>query len=95
MALALEGLAGAAAAGGEPGRAARLLGAAGAARTSAGAPLPPAERYDVDRTWSACPSALGRTAAEAAFALGATHPPDADADADAGVDAGVETAVSS
>ncbi|MFF3085404.1 BTAD domain-containing putative transcriptional regulator [Streptomyces nojiriensis] len=78
VALALEGLAGAAAVGGEPERAARLLGAADAARTSAGAPLPPAERYDVDRTWSACRSALGRTAAEAAFALGAKQPPEAE-----------------
>ncbi|WP_301364170.1 hypothetical protein [Streptomyces xanthophaeus] len=36
----------------------------------------------MDRTWSACLSAQGRAAAEAAFALGATHPPDADADPD-------------
>ncbi|MFE5859370.1 BTAD domain-containing putative transcriptional regulator [Streptomyces virginiae] len=71
VALALEGLAGTAAAAGDPERAARLLGAADAARTSVGAPLPPAERHDVDRTWSTCLSALGRTAAEAAFALGA------------------------
>lgn len=78
LALALEGLAGAAAAGGEPERAARLLGAADAARASVGAPLPPAERHDVDRTWSACPSAPGRTAAGAAFALGATHPLEAE-----------------
>ncbi|MCX5277387.1 AfsR/SARP family transcriptional regulator [Streptomyces virginiae] len=70
VALALEGLAGTAAASGDPERAARLLGAADAARTSVGAPLPPAERHDVDRTWSTCLSALGRTAAEAAFALG-------------------------
>ncbi|MFE5516260.1 BTAD domain-containing putative transcriptional regulator [Streptomyces virginiae] len=70
VALALEGLAGTAAAAGDPERAARLLGAADAARTSVGAPLPPAERHDVDRTWSTCLSALGRTAAEAAFALG-------------------------
>ncbi|WP_405786722.1 tetratricopeptide repeat protein [Streptomyces sp. NBC_00029] len=79
VALALEGLAGTAAAGGEPERAARLLGAADAARTSAGTPLPPAERHDVDRAWSACLSALGRTAAEAAFASGAAHPPVAEA----------------
>ncbi|WP_327381286.1 AfsR/SARP family transcriptional regulator [Streptomyces sp. NBC_01207] len=78
VALALEGLAGAAAAGGEPERAARLLGAADAARTSAGARLPPAERHDVDRTWSACLSALGRAVAEAAFALGTTHPSEAE-----------------
>ncbi|WP_030723972.1 AfsR/SARP family transcriptional regulator [Streptomyces sp. NRRL S-237] len=78
VALALEGLAGAAAVAGEPERAARLLGAADAARASVGAPLPPAERHDVDRTWSTCLSALGRTAVEAAFALGATHPPEAE-----------------
>ncbi|WP_328960248.1 AfsR/SARP family transcriptional regulator [Streptomyces virginiae] len=78
VALALEGLAGTAAAAGEPERAARLLGAADAARASVGAPLPAAERHDVDRTWSTCLSALGRRAAEAAFALGATHPPEAE-----------------
>ncbi|MCX5175081.1 tetratricopeptide repeat protein [Streptomyces virginiae] len=78
VALALEGLAGTAAAAGEPERAARLLGAADAARASVGAPLPPAERHDVDRTWSTCLSALGRRAAEAAFALGATHPSEAE-----------------
>ncbi|MFD6179744.1 BTAD domain-containing putative transcriptional regulator [Streptomyces goshikiensis] len=74
VALALEGLAGAAAAGGEPERAAGLLGAARTARASAGAPLPPAERHDVDRIWSACRSALGPAAADAAFARGAAHP---------------------
>ncbi|AYV30555.1 Putative HTH-type transcriptional regulator [Streptomyces sp. ADI95-16] len=78
VALALEGLAGAAAAGGEPERAAGLLGAARTARASAGAPLPPAERHDVDRTWSACRSALGPAAADAAFAHGATHPTEAE-----------------
>ncbi|MFD6465166.1 ATP-binding protein [Streptomyces goshikiensis] len=78
VALALEGLAGAAAAGGEPGRAAGLLGAARTARASAGAPLPPAERHDVDRIWSVCRSALGPAAADAALARGATHPTEAE-----------------
>ncbi|MFE3991855.1 BTAD domain-containing putative transcriptional regulator [Streptomyces goshikiensis] len=78
VALALEGLAGAAAAGGEPERAAGLLGAARTARASAGAPLPPAERHDVDRIWSACRSALGPAAADAALARGATHPTEAE-----------------
>ncbi|MFI7357846.1 AfsR/SARP family transcriptional regulator [Streptomyces avidinii] len=78
VALALEGLAGAAVAGGEPGRAAGLLGAAHTARTSVGAPLPPAERHDVDRTWSACLSALGPAAADAAFARGTAHPTEAE-----------------
>ncbi|MFJ4863561.1 tetratricopeptide repeat protein [Streptomyces sp. NPDC088748] len=77
VALALEGVAGAAAAGGDPERAATLLGAAHTARTSVGAPLPPAERHDVDRTWSARLSALGPAAADAAFARGTAHPPDA------------------
>ncbi|WP_030386594.1 AfsR/SARP family transcriptional regulator, partial [Streptomyces sp. NRRL S-241] len=76
VALALEGLAGAAATGGDPERAAALLGAAHTARTSVGAPLPPAERHDVDRTWSACLSALGPATADAAFARGTAHPPD-------------------
>ncbi|GAA2620758.1 BTAD domain-containing putative transcriptional regulator [Actinomadura fulvescens] len=49
VALALEGLAGAAALAGRPADAARLLAEAGAARESVGAPLPPAERGDVDR----------------------------------------------
>ncbi|MFI2212694.1 BTAD domain-containing putative transcriptional regulator [Streptomyces sp. NPDC020141] len=49
VALALEGLAGAEALDGRAERAAALLGAAAAARESAGAPLPPAERGDVDR----------------------------------------------
>ncbi|MCP3802721.1 tetratricopeptide repeat protein [Allokutzneria sp. A3M-2-11 16] len=49
IALALEGLAGAHALVGELSRAATLLGAADAARRSVGAPLPAAERGDVDR----------------------------------------------
>ncbi|MGH8933089.1 MAG: ATP-binding protein, partial [Egibacteraceae bacterium] len=58
-ALAAEGLAGVAAAVGNPERAALLLGWALAARDSAGAPLPPAERLDVDRIEAAARRALG------------------------------------
>lgn len=71
-ALALEGLAGAAAAEAAHDGAAELLGAAHAARTAVGAPLPAAERRDVDRVWSACLAALGPDAADNAFARGRT-----------------------
>ncbi|MGI5450801.1 AfsR/SARP family transcriptional regulator [Streptomyces sp. CA-243310] len=74
LALAYEGLA-AARAGADPAASAALLGAADAARRSAGAPLPPAERADVDRTTAATRSALGPAAFEAAFARGAALPP--------------------
>ncbi|AXB44723.1 BTAD domain-containing putative transcriptional regulator [Amycolatopsis albispora] len=53
VALALEGLAGARVALGQPGRARGLLGAAARLRASAGAPLPPGERGDVDRITAA------------------------------------------
>ncbi|MFI0593133.1 AfsR/SARP family transcriptional regulator [Streptomyces griseus] len=62
LALSLEGLAGAAALAGrtpDAARAARLLGAAAAARRRAGAPLPPAERADVDRVTAAAREVLG------------------------------------
>ncbi|MFI6484274.1 BTAD domain-containing putative transcriptional regulator [Nonomuraea sp. NPDC050663] len=49
VALATEGLAGVAAAGGDHESAAALLDEAAALRESVGAPLPPAERADVDR----------------------------------------------
>ncbi|GAA4023479.1 BTAD domain-containing putative transcriptional regulator [Allokutzneria multivorans] len=49
VALSLEGFAGARVLVGDPVAAARLLGAAEAIRESAGFPLPPAERDDVDR----------------------------------------------
>ncbi|HEX2316224.1 MAG TPA: BTAD domain-containing putative transcriptional regulator [Thermomonospora sp.] len=58
-ALALEGLAGAHALAGRHREAARLLGAADAARDRAGAPLPPPERGDVDRIAAAARAALG------------------------------------
>ncbi|QFG22564.1 BTAD domain-containing putative transcriptional regulator [Actinomadura sp. WMMB 499] len=71
IALALEGLAGVASLTGAPADAARLLGDAAALRESAGAPLPPEERGDVDRISAAARSALG----DDAFALhhGALH----------------------
>ncbi|WP_446459259.1 hypothetical protein [Streptomyces rubiginosohelvolus] len=50
--------------------AARLLGAAAAARRRAGAPLPPAERGDVDRVTAAARAVLGAPAFTEAFDLG-------------------------
>ncbi|WP_206279878.1 BTAD domain-containing putative transcriptional regulator [Streptomyces luteoverticillatus] len=70
MALPLEGLSGAAALGGDPGLAALLLGAAAGARASAGAPLPPAERGDVDRVTAGARAALGEEAFTVSFARG-------------------------
>ncbi|MCX4978180.1 BTAD domain-containing putative transcriptional regulator [Streptomyces sp. NBC_00620] len=74
LALSLEGLAGAASLGG-PGMpaecAALLLGAADAARRGVGAPLPPAERGDVDRVAAAARAALGGPAFTEAFECGA------------------------
>lgn len=64
MALAVEGLAGALAAAGRYGDSAKLLGAAAAARDSVGAPLPPAERGDVDRVSAAAREALEAEGAE-------------------------------
>ncbi|GAA4673769.1 hypothetical protein GCM10023324_28860 [Streptomyces youssoufiensis] len=74
IALSLEGLAGALArSADEPAAtsAALLLGAADAARRSVGAPLPPAERADVDRGTAAARATLGAPAFAAAFARGA------------------------
>ncbi|MFE0738382.1 BTAD domain-containing putative transcriptional regulator [Streptomyces sp. NPDC058855] len=74
LALSLEGAAGAAAATRDrPGcaRAALLLGAADAARRSAGGPLPDGERTDVDRVAAVARESLGEAAFTAAFAEGA------------------------
>ncbi|MGW1888041.1 BTAD domain-containing putative transcriptional regulator [Streptomyces sp. NPDC001970] len=71
VALALEGLAGAHALAGRHAQAARLLGAAAAARASVGAPLPAAERGDVDRVTAVARAALGDEDFEAAFGAGA------------------------
>ncbi|WP_310708702.1 BTAD domain-containing putative transcriptional regulator [Nonomuraea sp. 3-1Str] len=73
-ALALEGLAGSRVLTGEHEEAARLLGKAAALRESAGAPLPPGERGDVDRITAAARAALGDDALAAALSRG-THAP--------------------
>ncbi|GAB2853417.1 BTAD domain-containing putative transcriptional regulator [Streptomyces deserti] len=75
LALALEGLAGAEALAGAHAQAARLLGAAAAARDTVGAPLPPAERGDVDRITETVRAGLTPEAYERAFSQGARgHP---------------------
>ena len=77
IALAIEGLAGAAALRHDPRRCAILLGAATAMRRSTGAPLPPAERVDVDRAANAARSHLGEKGFDLAFNEGAATTPDA------------------
>ncbi|MFE4251666.1 BTAD domain-containing putative transcriptional regulator [Streptomyces sp. NPDC056910] len=76
VALSLEGLAGAAALAEDGSRAAALLGAADAARRSAGAPLPPAERGDVDRITARATAALGDPAFAEAYGDGANLSPE-------------------
>jgi predicted ATPase len=76
VALALEGLAGVAGATGDAERAALLLGAAGAMRESAGGPLPPAERIDVDRIQAAARRVLGETRLGEHLRRGAALPAD-------------------
>ncbi|MFD3736890.1 BTAD domain-containing putative transcriptional regulator [Streptomyces sp. NPDC058629] len=79
LALSLEGLAGAAALPGDASaatRAAVLLGAAAAARRRAGAPLPPAERADVDRVTTAARAGLGAAAFSEAYERGAGLDPE-------------------
>ncbi|GAA4211885.1 BTAD domain-containing putative transcriptional regulator [Actinocatenispora rupis] len=70
VALAYEGLAGAAVLAGDPRHAAELLGAAAYARESVGAPLPPAERGDVDRITAAARAALTPATFTTAYATG-------------------------
>ncbi|KOT90049.1 ATPase [Streptomyces sp. NRRL F-5755] len=73
LALALEGLAGARSLAGHPTHAARLLGHATATRAAMGTPLPPAERWDVDRITARIREALGSdTAFTTAFEEGTT-----------------------
>lgn len=76
IALGLEGLAGAEAAAGAYRLAARLLGAAAASRRSVGAPLPKAERGDVDRITGVVVAALGETAFLAECEAGEATPID-------------------
>ncbi|KUL37073.1 hypothetical protein [Streptomyces regalis] len=75
VALALEGLAGAHSLTGRHIRSARLLGTATATRVRSGAPLPPAERGDVDRIAARVRNALGdaRYAAEHAAGEAMDH----------------------
>ncbi|MFE5945585.1 BTAD domain-containing putative transcriptional regulator [Streptomyces sp. NPDC056480] len=72
VALALEGLASAHAGAGRAEEAALLLGAASALRASTGAPLPPAERSDVDATETRARATLGPEAFAKTFAHGTT-----------------------
>lgn len=74
IALTLEGLAGAEALADNATAAARLLGAAAAARDSVRTPLPPAERLDVDRIESAARKSLGDEAFDAEYASGSAVP---------------------
>lgn len=79
LALSLEGLAGAAALPGHGPAATRatvLLGAAAAARDRAGAPLPPAERADVDRITTSARAALGAAAFSEAYERGTRLTPE-------------------
>ncbi|MEV4335697.1 BTAD domain-containing putative transcriptional regulator [Streptomyces sp. NPDC049590] len=79
LALSLEGLAGAAALRGTESAAAcaaLLLGAADAARRSVGAPLPPAERTDVDRIERAARAVLGDAAFTRSFGHGSGLTPE-------------------
>ncbi|MFI0448117.1 AfsR/SARP family transcriptional regulator [Actinomadura sp. 6N118] len=75
VALAFEGIAGVRLLAGEPGQAARLLGAATALRESVGAPLPKAERGDVDRISAAVREALCDEAYTAGFERGVSDGP--------------------
>jgi predicted ATPase/DNA-binding SARP family transcriptional activator len=76
IALALEGLAGADSLAGHGARAAQLIGSATALRQHVGAPLPPAERADVDRITARIVAALGQPEFDAEFAAGTTLTPD-------------------
>ncbi|HWM20511.1 MAG TPA: BTAD domain-containing putative transcriptional regulator [Ilumatobacteraceae bacterium] len=74
VANSMEGLAGALAIAPDPARhdaAARLLGAADALRRRSGGPMPPAERFDVDRAERRARRSLGDQAFDAAFVEGA------------------------
>jgi tetratricopeptide (TPR) repeat protein len=75
MALALEGLAGAHVLAGDHARAAKLLGAAHAARDSVKVPLPEAERADVDRITDAARKGLGENAFREAYGRGTSQSP--------------------
>ncbi|MFI6084353.1 BTAD domain-containing putative transcriptional regulator [Streptomyces sp. NPDC051217] len=80
VALALEGLAGAHSLAGRHTRAARLLGTAARTRTLSGAPLPPAERGDVERISARIRTGLGEDAFGAALEAGAARDHESTAD---------------
>jgi predicted ATPase/DNA-binding SARP family transcriptional activator len=75
-ALALEGLAGAVALAGRPDLAARLSGAAAAARRTAALPLGAAEQPDIDRVTAALRTALGESDFAVEFEQGGKLSPD-------------------
>jgi predicted ATPase len=74
IAFALEAVAGLASAQGQPERAAQLLGAAARLRAAIGAPLPPPERADYERTVAAARAHLEPAAFRAAWAEGEALP---------------------
>ncbi|MFI6582815.1 BTAD domain-containing putative transcriptional regulator [Embleya sp. NPDC050493] len=81
VALALEGLAGASLLTGRADHAARLLGAATAARHSVGIPLPEGERHDVTRIQARAHKLLGQPSFDAEYAAGEPWNDTASADA--------------
>jgi tetratricopeptide (TPR) repeat protein len=70
LALGIEGLAGVAVSSRDAEHAATLLGVAAAARDSSGAPLPPAERFDVDRIEATAVEQIGQEAFDIAYESG-------------------------
>ena len=74
LAECLEGLAGVVGVRGQPARAALLLGAAEALRNAIGAPVPPADRADYERSVAAVRTQLDATAFGAAWAEGRSTP---------------------
>jgi predicted ATPase/DNA-binding SARP family transcriptional activator len=76
VAMALEGLAGAAGLAGDHETAARLLGAAASARRAASVPAAPSEHAEISRTATAVRTALGVAGFDAAYQDGAAKTPD-------------------
>jgi ATP/maltotriose-dependent transcriptional regulator MalT len=76
VAMALEGLAGAAGLAGDHETSARLLGAADSARRAASAPAAPSERTEIDRITATARAALGGHGFDAAYHDGAARTPD-------------------
>jgi predicted ATPase/DNA-binding SARP family transcriptional activator len=76
VALALEGLAGAAGLSGDYALSARLLGASGSARHGASTPPAPSEQAEIDRITAAARAALGDAAFAAACQQGAAQTPE-------------------